>query len=127
MNDVGLRSEIADKRCESKQINGSCEPEKSWGKDPGKWQTASQLFFTWFFFSLLIILRLRLAYGDLKGAFGWGWGMDQFPGISGQSEPRDLPSANFDKPDKEVLKYLWPLPQNSCESGETWRITYLYH
>jgi hypothetical protein len=30
----------------------------------------------------------------------------KFPDISGESEQRDLPSANFDKPVKEVPLYL---------------------
>ncbi|KAL7954869.1 hypothetical protein V8C34DRAFT_261216 [Trichoderma compactum] len=80
----------------------------------------------------LVLLQLvhhssASAYGDFKGEFGWGWGMDKFPGISGESESHDLPSANFDKPDKEVHKYFGLFPRTRVNLEKQWRITYLYH
>lgn len=93
------------------------------------WQMSNGLPVIFHFVLLQLVNHSSASAYGLKGVFGWGWGMHQFPGISDKSEPRDLPSVNFDKPDREVPKYLWPLPQNSCESGETpcpriWGIMY---
>lgn len=61
-------------------------------------------------------LCIGFGYGDLGGRFRSL--VEKFPGLSGESEQRDLPSANFDKPVKEVPLYLIADAHALCIKGE---------